>query len=220
MRRLAVVLILASCSRSATPTTPTAPISNQAQPEPQIERQPDVEQDSTVGILGSSACRYAEGCAGAFVSLTDAGDTSGVVDGSVAPVASQSGVAEPCADPDPCGGRRPAPGSLVPRVRIGQPTSDPGLDKEIIGRYIRRNKQKILYCYEKWLLADDTLIGTLITNVTIGADGKVTRATASGLHADVASCVVKVIELIEFPKPTSGAAVNVVYPFTFEPTGG
>jgi hypothetical protein len=105
----------------------------------------------------------------------------------------------------------------VPSVKIGQPSATGDLDKAMIRRYVKRNIQKITYCYEKELVADDTLQGTVKAEFTISPDGAVTSSTASGVHADVASCVAQVIEAIEFPKPKGGGAVHVSYPFTFRP---
>jgi len=51
---------------------------------------------------------------------------------------------------------------------------------------------------------------------SIALDGAVTRANATGVHPDVASCVANVILGLEFPKPTGGG-VEVTYPFVFEP---
>jgi hypothetical protein len=112
--------------------------------------------------------------------------------------------------------------SVIPQVRLGQPTvtGDGVLDKAIIRRYIKRNIAKITYCYEKNLLAKPEIAGKLSTQFTIERDGKVTAATASGVDADVASCVSGVLGAIEFPKPKGDATVKVDYPFEFMPTGG
>ncbi len=52
--------------------------------------------------------------------------------------------------------------AAVPTVAIGQPNAQGDLDKAIIRRYIKRNQQKIQYCYEKELLAKPNLSGTVI----------------------------------------------------------
>ncbi len=108
----------------------------------------------------------------------------------------------------------------VPQVRIGQPSAVGDLDKAIIRRYIKRNIQKITYCYEKQLLATPGLTGTVATQFFISPNGTVTAANASGVNGEVASCVASVIKAIEFPKPKGGGGVQVNYPFTFRPTGG
>ncbi len=108
----------------------------------------------------------------------------------------------------------------IPRVMIGQPNAQGDLDKAIIRRYIKRNIQRITYCYEKELLATPDLSGTVSTQFFIRPDGKVAQAAASGVSPRVASCVAGVIRNIEFPKPKGGGGVQVNYPFTMRPSGG
>ncbi len=120
------------------------------------------------------------------------------------------------------GGRRGDRGraARVPEVKVGQPSGSGDIDKAIVRRYVRRNLSKIKYCYEKELIAAPDLRGTVTTHFYVGADGKVRDATAEGVSPEVASCVANVIESIQFPKPKGGAGVNLIYPFTFVPTGG
>jgi hypothetical protein len=110
--------------------------------------------------------------------------------------------------------------SAVPTVSIGQPNAQGDLDKAIIRRYIKRNQQKIQYCYEKELLAKPSLAGTVMTNFLIKPNGNVSRATGNGVDPNVASCVADVIRNIEFPKPKGGGNVQVNYPFIFRLGGG
>jgi len=110
--------------------------------------------------------------------------------------------------------------AAVPQVRIGQPTAVGDLDKAIIRRYIKRNINKITYCYEKELLAKPGLEGTVATQFFISPNGTVASANASGVDGTVSSCVADVLKGIEFPKPKGGGGVQVNYPFTFHPTGG
>ncbi|HEY1814538.1 MAG TPA: AgmX/PglI C-terminal domain-containing protein [Kofleriaceae bacterium] len=109
--------------------------------------------------------------------------------------------------------------SAVPTVSIGQPNAQGDLDKAIIRRYIKRNIQKIQYCYEKELLAKPGLQGTVQTQFFISPNGNVTASNGSGVDPSVASCVADVIHGIEFPKPKGGGGVQVNYPFTFHPAG-
>ncbi|HET9992998.1 MAG TPA: AgmX/PglI C-terminal domain-containing protein, partial [Kofleriaceae bacterium] len=109
--------------------------------------------------------------------------------------------------------------SAVPTVSIGQPNAQGDLDKAIIRRYIKRNIQKITYCYEKQLLAKPGLSGTVSTQFFISPNGNVTVSTGSGVDPEVSSCVADVIHGIEFPKPKGGGGVQVNYPFTFRPAG-
>lgn len=109
--------------------------------------------------------------------------------------------------------------SAVPTVSIGQPNAQGDLDKAIIRRYIKRNIQKITYCYEKQLLAKPGLSGTVSTQFFITPNGNVASSSGSGVDPEVANCVADVIHGIEFPKPKGGGGVQVNYPFTFRPAG-
>ena len=109
--------------------------------------------------------------------------------------------------------------SAVPTVSIGQPSSQGDLDKAIIRRYIKRNIQKIQYCYEKQLLANPSLSGTVMASFFITPNGTVAQSAGSGVDPTVSSCVADVIHNIEFPKPKGGGGVQVNYPFTFHSSG-
>lgn len=111
-------------------------------------------------------------------------------------------------------GRAPA----APTVSIGQPDALGELDKAVIRRYIRRNIQKVQYCYEKQLLVKPTLAGTVSVQFYIAPSGIVMSSTAAGFDPEVARCVADVIKAIVFPKPRSGG-VQVNYPFIFHTTG-
>ena len=102
----------------------------------------------------------------------------------------------------------------APTVSVGQPNAQGDLDKAIIRRYMKRNLQKIQYCYEKELVAKPSLAGTVTVRFTINADGRVSRSSASGLPV-VDACVAAVVGAIEFPRPKGGGVVSVSYPFIF-----
>jgi hypothetical protein len=113
------------------------------------------------------------------------------------------------------GMKRHVPG--VPQPVIGTPTGTDGLDKSIIRRYIKRNVDKIAYCYEKQLLAHPGIGGSIMVTFFITPAGSVKSSVGSGFDATVANCVADVVGSIEFPKPNGGVQVN--YPFTFHPAG-
>ncbi|MBP9087237.1 MAG: AgmX/PglI C-terminal domain-containing protein [Kofleriaceae bacterium] len=106
----------------------------------------------------------------------------------------------------------------VPSVSIGQPDSQGDLDKAIIRRYIKRNEAKFSYCYEKQLLVDKNLAGTVMTQFLISPNGTVATASGKGVSGDVANCVASVIKAIAFPAPKGGGSVQVNYPFIFRQT--
>ena len=69
-----------------------------------------------------------------------------------------------------------------PQLRIGTPQAVGDLDKAIIRRYIKRNINKITYCYEKALLATPGLEGTVTTQFFISPDTGCSPATLLLLH--------------------------------------
>jgi FHA domain len=92
----------------------------------------------------------------------------------------------------------------------------PGYDKQIIRRHVRHHIDQISYCYEKQLLANPTLGGTIAVKFLISATGGVQASTATGFDPEVARCVAGVIGAIAFPAPgNGGAGVEVNYPFQF-----
>jgi hypothetical protein len=106
-----------------------------------------------------------------------------------------------------------------PGPTIGEAKAVGGLDKAIIRRYIKRNINKISYCYEKQLLAHPTIEGTVKIQFFIAPDGSVTSSNGDGFNSEVAGCVASVIGAIEFPRPDGGGGVTVNYPFTFHAAG-
>jgi len=113
------------------------------------------------------------------------------------------------------GGGGHAPHRAVPAVSLGVPTIGPGLNKAIVRRYVKRNIQRIQYCYEKELLAKPGLAGEVVAVFTIGSKGLVTTATATGIPG-VDACIASVIGAIEFPTPSGATALQVKYPFVFK----
>ncbi len=103
----------------------------------------------------------------------------------------------------------------VPTISLGQPNAQGDLDKAIIRRYIKRNVQKLMYCYEKELLAKPNIEGTVSAQFFITPNGEVASSAATGVDKNVSSCVSDVIKSIVFPKPKGGGGVQVNYPFTF-----
>jgi Ca-activated chloride channel family protein len=104
----------------------------------------------------------------------------------------------------------------APTIVIGQPMAVGDLDKDIIKRYVKRNLEKLRYCYEKRLIAKPGIGGTVTAHFTISDAGTVIASTADGLDDEVGSCVADVVKQIEFPKAKGGGAVKVNYPLTFQ----
>ena len=109
--------------------------------------------------------------------------------------------------------------NAVPRVVISKPTTCSGegdascLDPQIIRRYIKRNIEKIRYCYESELLANPGLEGTVTAEFLLSASGQVLQSRASGVDPKVSSCIATVVSNINFPKMAASGVFPIRYPF-------
>jgi hypothetical protein len=106
---------------------------------------------------------------------------------------------------------------LSPPIACTQ--DNPCLDKEIIRRYVKRNIEKITYCYEKELLAQPGLEGTVTVNFTLNGNGRVIDSKASGVDPTVSSCIAEVVSTIRFPKVGDDGIYPIKYPFQLRPSG-
>lgn len=91
-------------------------------------------------------------------------------------------------------------------------------DKALIKRAIKLNQSKIVYCYEKALLAQPDLNGTVMVEFALHTPtGRVVSSTARGVDPEVARCIASVVGTISFPTRAAMAGVelvNVKYPFS------
>ncbi len=107
-----------------------------------------------------------------------------------------------------------------PVVEVGKASTTGDLDANIIRRYIRRKLPAIRHCYERKLVTDQDLAGTVVTQFQISPMGVVQGASAGGMGDEsVESCVAEAVRAIQFPRPKGGGMVNVRYPFIFQPAG-
>ncbi len=109
-----------------------------------------------------------------------------------------------------------------PSAAMGAVTVEGALDKSIVRRYLRRSLAKAQYCYEKELLVDPSLAGSVTVDFTIDATGRVISALAKakGLEdSEIGSCVRDVVRTIQFPMSDGGGVVNVQVPFVFRSAG-
>lgn len=119
----------------------------------------------------------------------------------------------------------PGPGKrvgTVPTVKLcatGSCAVAPELDAATIRRYVHRNLNKIRFCYEKELLGQPALEGTVTANFTLDGNGHVVDSRASGVSPEVSTCVASVLSNIAFPKVAAPGIYPIKYPFTFRPAG-
>ena len=90
-----------------------------------------------------------------------------------------------------------------------------GIVQRDIAKVVRAHIREVQYCYEKRLLEQPGLKGTIQAKFTVDADGKVGTSTATGVDAQVASCVAAVIEGLPFERPSKPMEID--YPFSFTP---
>jgi outer membrane biosynthesis protein TonB len=97
------------------------------------------------------------------------------------------------------------------------------MDPDIIRRILRENIPQFRYCYQKELDSrgnEDS--GIVHLNFVIGASGHVSksgvdRSKSSRISPKVQSCVLNVLNGIQFPRPAGGATVEVSQPINFYP---
>jgi hypothetical protein len=117
-----------------------------------------------------------------------------------------------------CGGA--ASENKAPTVKEGEATVGDG-DKETIRASLRQHLKEIEACYQKALVNEPNLEGTVNTSFVIDPQGVVASATATGMSPEINDCVAGVIKTATFPAPKGGGQVTVTsYPFSFKPSPG
>jgi hypothetical protein len=111
-----------------------------------------------------------------------------------------------------------------PPGKAGAPTITKGkvevsgagkLDGDVVTRYLNKNAANFQLCYEKPLLGNPAIAGSITLVFDVDVTGKVTSAKTTGnMNDDVEKCVAGVASRISFPKPAKGT-VEVSYPMTF-----
>lgn len=106
-------------------------------------------------------------------------------------------------------------------VPAGDLVASGGLSPQEILMVLRANLNQIRHCYEQLLARSPDAQGKLTVNWTIGASGSVTTtsigSTEGRLDAQMKGCVTSRIQRWKFPAPRGGQAVEVNYPFVFNP---
>ncbi len=121
-----------------------------------------------------------------------------------------------CIDCPPGKGRHHAP--VAPNVKFEPPQVEGDYDKALIKRAMKMNQSKISYCYEKALLAQPDLNGTVMVEFALHTPtGRVLSSKARGVDPEVAQCIAGIISTISFPTRAAmagGELINVKYPFS------
>ena len=96
--------------------------------------------------------------------------------------------------------------------------AEDGLPRPVIQAAVRGWSRQLRYCYERALVSDPTLAGTVRVRFVIGPDGSVTEAAVADStlgKPDVEECVLRAIRQVTFRPPEGGGTVVVTYPFLF-----
>ncbi len=105
------------------------------------------------------------------------------------------------------------------RVRPGTGKVSGFSDRNVINRVVRRHMRQIRHAYERALKSEPNLSGKVAVKFTIGPNGAVTAATATGsAPARLRNDIARIVRRWRFP--ASGNSVTVTYPFVFSSTGG
>ncbi|MEI8256426.1 MAG: AgmX/PglI C-terminal domain-containing protein [Deltaproteobacteria bacterium] len=129
----------------------------------------------------------------------------------VAPGASVGNGSAPTTATGPIGELRgattPAPGTITGPIGPGD-----------VARLMQVEMPRLRPCYETARATHPQLAGRLDVRFTIGRDGRVTQASASGLPdaPDVAVCVAALLRQTTFPIP-QGGSLQFIYPLVFQP---
>lgn len=108
------------------------------------------------------------------------------------------------------------------RIESGTVTYEGSLSREEIQRVVDRFIAQIKYCYEHEFQRTPSLTGKIVANWVISAAGNVESASVKQNtmgSVPVASCVLRVINRMVFPKPRGGGIVTVSFPFVFTSAG-
>lgn len=111
-------------------------------------------------------------------------------------------------------------GKRVPQVLGTKADVVGGLDKDLIRRVVRAHINEVRYCYNQGLAKDPNLKGRVAVQFTIGATGKVTSSVVGENDVKdpaVGSCISQAVRRWTFPRPATGGAAIVTYPFILQP---
>ena len=106
----------------------------------------------------------------------------------------------------------------LPTVRITkQEVTGSGRDKQVVLRVLGRQRNRLQYCYEKHLLVDPEVRGTLKVAFEISPAGKPANVGTMGVEGEVAACTKRVLDYAVFPKPKAGQVVAVKFELLLKP---
>jgi len=106
-----------------------------------------------------------------------------------------------------------------PKMRLGRFEVAGHLPPEMIQRIVREHDKQLRQCYERGLMTNPNLQGSVSVRFVIGRDGSVSNVRNGGSSVPdsaVVGCVMRAYYGLSFPEP-AGGIVTVVHPIQFEP---
>ncbi len=92
--------------------------------------------------------------------------------------------------------------------------------KTRIATAVRKARRQVQNCYERALIKQPTLAGTIEVHLSIGSSGSVTEAKdvsdPAFAEPTVVACVLKQLKAVKFGPSPDGQPVEVTYPFVFQ----
>jgi hypothetical protein len=91
-----------------------------------------------------------------------------------------------------------------------------GLERSEVDAVVKENLSQIRFCYNRGLRSNPSLQGKVVSNFTIGGDGKVLQSRIKNSTLSeliVEDCIKQRVASWNFPKPRGGGQVVVSYPF-------
>ena len=160
------------------------------------------------------AMLVAAGCA------SRAGDPPGTPTPVLVPA---PGAAEPEPEPEPepehTGAKRTYP-SLGAEVTVGDPEITGALARDRVERFFRLATPQLRYCYERVLVNEPGIGGSMVVRLAVASDGRVASSIVEGVHGDIDVCVVAMLDKLRLLPASDGAADVVVAIDLTRPAGG
>ncbi len=95
------------------------------------------------------------------------------------------------------------------------PARAESIDRESIRKVVAAHTGELQACYEAHLAKHPDATGRVVAKISIATDGHVSTVKATGIHADVETCIAKQIKTWKFATHKGPAPVQISYPFDF-----
>ncbi|MBN2724289.1 MAG: FHA domain-containing protein [Deltaproteobacteria bacterium] len=113
---------------------------------------------------------------------------------------------------------RPGPGEIKRKIRMrdGRAEVAGKLDANEVRSIIRAHRNQVHHCYQKSLMINDNLAGTLRVVFIINSSGRVHSCSITDRVGNVGGCVCRRLTTWRFPQPQGGMA-RISYAWTLQP---